>query len=88
MTKCFPLKPIMLCPRYKSKCHHKFRALILSELEDEKLMVTLYIMDDVGSQIRGIKFPCSEYVSVMHTVTQITAKIESFKSTGIMCNSD
>ena len=71
MTKCFSLKPIMLCPRYKSSFHRKFSALILSKIEDEKLIVTLYIMDDVGSQSRGIQFPSSEFVSGMHTVTHI-----------------
>lgn len=28
-------------------------------------------MGDVGSQSRGIKFPSSEIVSVMHTVTNM-----------------
>jgi len=39
-------------------------------------MVTLYITDDVGLQSRGIKFPSSEFLLVMHTVTQMALAIQ------------
>ena len=38
-------------------------------------MVTLYITDDVGSQSRGIKFPSSEFLPVMHTVTHMALRL-------------
>ncbi len=54
--------------------HRESSAWILFKLLDENLTVTMYIMADgrrLGTEIRGIKFPSSEFVSLIHTVTHM-----------------
>lgn len=71
MIKCFFFKFIMFCLWYKSWCYCKFSVWIFFEFEDEKLIVILYIMDDVGFYSRGIKFFSLEFVLVMYIVIYI-----------------